>query len=66
MTELIFVIGRSKSDVVDALKTKVLLDKLGVAVMGIIMKEGGDEDIPSEFVEDLLKLKIMSNSSINT
>ncbi len=61
MTELILVVGRTKAEVVDALKIKVMLDRVGVGVMGVIMKEGGEGDIPQEFVEDLLKLKVMAD-----
>ncbi len=65
MTELILVVGRTKAEVVDALKIKVMLDRMGVGVMGVILKKGGDEDIPPEFVEDLLKLKVMTDFNIN-
>ncbi len=65
LTELIMIIGQNKAEIVDALKMKFLLERMGIGVMGIIMREGGNENIPTELVEEILKLKVIANFNIN-
>lgn len=65
MTELIMIVGQNKAEVVDALKMKFLLEKMGLGVMGVIMRESGSDYIPAELIEDILKLKIIANLNIN-
>lgn len=63
MAELVLAMVRTKSDVVSALKMKTMLWDKGVEVSGIVVRKGDNEIIPSDFLEDMIKLKIVGSIS---
>lgn len=62
LTELILVVGCDREGIINALKTKVLLQGLGLGVIGVMLM-GGNEEIPEDLVEDILRLKVMPASN---
>lgn len=59
MTELVIILERNKLDVVNALKIKSLLWNKGIAISGLVVRDREEGDIPSEFLEEMMKLKIV-------
>ena len=61
MAELVIIIGQTKTDVLDALKMKSTLEKIGITVMKVVTRETGGKKIPHELIESLLKTKVLTN-----
>ncbi|MEE8168324.1 MAG: hypothetical protein V3T58_05585 [Candidatus Hydrothermarchaeales archaeon] len=66
MTELILVVEPNRESVIEALRIKVMLKKLGLAVGGITIKKGVGEHMPLEFIEDFLMLKLVPDIMTNS
>ncbi len=66
MGELILVVEPTRTSLIEALKTKIALENLGLAVVGAVMRLGEEEGIPLEFIEDILRLKILASMGGDT
>ncbi len=62
VAELILVLEPEMSSIVEAIKTKIAVERLGIPLLGFVLKRAG-ERIPFEFIEDLLDLSHLSPSS---
>jgi hypothetical protein len=58
-TELVIILERNKLDVVNALRIKSLLGSKGIEISGLVVRDKEEGDIPSEFLEEIIKLKIV-------
>ncbi|MEE8402160.1 MAG: hypothetical protein V3R93_00235 [Candidatus Hydrothermarchaeaceae archaeon] len=59
MTELVMLLTQNRSDLVNALRMKSMLENKGVDVSGLVIKDKNGEHIPHVFVEDMMDLKIV-------
>lgn len=59
MGEIVIIIGTDKKGIIDALKVKSALEKIGLDVKGVITKPSDVKDIPIEMIEGMMKLKIL-------
>lgn len=59
MTELVIILERNKLDIVNALKIKSLLGSKGIEISGLVVRDKEGGDIPPEFLEEIIKLKIV-------
>lgn len=59
MTELVMLLGQSKSEIVNALRIKTLLWDKGIEVAGLVVRNGNSGHIPPEFIEDMMRLKVV-------
>lgn len=60
MTELVILLGKTKLDIVNALKMKSSLLGKGILVSGVVVT---DDNLLPEFIEDLMQLQV--KGSIN-
>ncbi len=59
MAELILVLEPEIGSIVDAIKTKIAVERLGLPLLGFVLKRA-HETMPFEFIEDMLNLKLLS------
>lgn len=59
MAELILVLEPEMGSIVDAIKTKIAVERLGLSLLGFVLKRA-HEMMPFEFIEDMLNLKLLS------
>ena len=61
MAGIVLVVGNNKSDIVSALKMKTWLLDQGMFVRGLVKDRGVNGNVPSEVLEDMLHLKVISS-----
>jgi len=61
MGEIVIIIGTDKKGIIDALKVKSTLEKVGIDVKGVITKPSDVKEVPIELIEGMMKLKILDN-----
>jgi hypothetical protein len=61
MTDIVFIIGQTKDEIIDALKMKSTLEEIGINVEGILTNEANGEVVPREVIERIFSVKVINN-----
>ncbi len=61
MAELIIIIAQNKQGVVDGLKMKSALEKIGIEVVRVLIKETDGSRVPTQLIEKLMKARVVED-----
>jgi len=65
MAEIVIIIMQNKDGVLDGLKVKATLEKLGLEVLGVITKETKGNVVPKELIESIMKIKVLNTLKVD-